>query len=579
MNINRHYHLVTNFGTGLRTLAGPGTLAPIVAAVAILAANPVLAQVANPPPLPQSVTVFPQRDFTSISGFKPNANLSVKVKRAGVGVISEANGRTDGVGSLEVNHPGGVCWAKGFPDISPGDTVEVTYDNSSNSTAFPPNGTGSATSTQDVEASQAKENFSRVYSVVITGKTLSPDPTSKRIPLEQLEVRLVNPSFITTKDSRITKRDIRVTSTGVRVEGNFKTPVPTGILRYDSANSNNFTAVFYGLNAVERKLAVEAQTRVLAWQRVDKDGERLGMTIYEVGEIGGPMGGCPPGPNAVIVPPAPPTQPANYEPKALRSAAISGEQPGLKDVVVFPERDFVSVSGYSAGTELQVVVRRGDYPPPAQNERDVGPVEGFVVVGTARGIVDGDGLFEVNHPGGVCWSGQTPNIAPNDWVDVYPVNDMGLYGQTQRVIDAKVTQTAAIKDRNVQVFGSAVGAKGSSSHPLAFVEQRIINPDFKNTSIGRRDIRADINGGRVNTNGRGNLVQTGDKGEWSATYIGLDPTTEQPLAIAGQNRAMAWLSTDTNGNRYGLTIYEAGEVGGPGMGGCPSTGNAMIKIR
>src|SRR3712207_2324615 len=32
---------------------------------------------------------------------------------------------------------------------------------------------------------------------------------------------------------------------------------------------------------------------------------------------------------------------------------------------------------------------------------------------------------------------------------------------------------------------------------------------------------------------------------------------------------MAWEKTDANGNRQGLTIAEKGEVGGPGMGGCP----------
>jgi len=41
---------------------------------------------------------------------------------------------------------------------------------------------------------------------------------------------------------------------------------------------------------------------------------------------------------------------------------------------------------------------------------------------------------------------------------------------------------------------------------------------------------------------------------------------------------MAWHSTNPNGDRFGMTIFEAGEVGGPGMGGCPTTGNAAIPI-
>jgi hypothetical protein len=42
-----------------------------------------------------------------------------------------------------------------------------------------------------------------------------------------------------------------------------------------------------------------------------------------------------------------------------------------------------------------------------------------------------------------------------------------------------------------------------------------------------------------------------------------------PIAVAGQWRALTWRTTDTAGNRQGLTIAEMGELGGPGFGGCP----------
>ena len=42
---------------------------------------------------------------------------------------------------------------------------------------------------------------------------------------------------------------------------------------------------------------------------------------------------------------------------------------------------------------------------------------------------------------------------------------------------------------------------------------------------------------------------------------------------------MAWFSTNANGDRFGLTISEFGEVGGPGFGGCPSAGTAAIAIQ
>jgi hypothetical protein len=234
----------------------------------------------------------------------------------------------------------------------------------------------------------------------------------------------------------------------------------------------------------------------------------------------------------------------------------------------FPSVTFVSIEGFAPGTDLQVVVRRGNSSTP--------------VVGTARGFVGRNGIFEVNHPGGVCWTGQTPNIGPNDWIDVFQVVSMGFSaGQTQRVIDTRITKPAfSTSNGEVRVNGIAMDANGLPL-PLRFMEQRIINPDFTTTRIGRRDIRADTNGGRVDNvpGGSGNLLRTGGAGsiDWRAAYSGLN-ASEQQLAVAGQSRAMAWHSTNGNGDRFGMTISEAGEVGGPGMGGCPATGNASVAI-
>ena len=73
-------------------------LATLAATLTLLAPGAASAQtVSNPPLLPQDVTVFPQRDFTSIAGFAPNADVLVQVRRAGV-VSSDALGRTDEIG-------------------------------------------------------------------------------------------------------------------------------------------------------------------------------------------------------------------------------------------------------------------------------------------------------------------------------------------------------------------------------------------------------------------------------------------------------------------------------------------------
>jgi hypothetical protein len=540
------------------------TPARIAATLTLLASAMASAQtVTNPPQLPLDVTVFPMRDFTSMEGFAKNADVLVQVRRGG-SVVSDTVGRTDSTGAIEVNHPGGVCWRTVTPDITAGDTIRVTYrDTNNNRLLVPPpvKDSGAATNTQNITATQAIETADGT--VVVKGKAILAN--GSRIPLNRLEVRIVNPEFIGTLTSRITKRDIRADNIGSRIDG---VAGSSGTLAYDSATGTSFTATFRGLNADERQLAVSGQTRAMGWQQTTGAGDRLGMTIYEVDEIGGPgMGGCPPGPNGVIASTTP-TPPVHYSPSSLLEASFVGNQPSLKDVTVFPERDFISIDGFDPGTELQVVVRRGTTETP--------------VIGTARGIVARGGVFEVNHPGGVCWTGQTPNILPGDFIDVFRVaNGAFSAGQTQQVIDAKVAKPAFINaDGNIRVNGNAATVNGE---PLAlrFMEQRVINPDFADTRIDRRDIRADTSGGRVDNvpGGAGNLLRTGvsPSTEWRAIYTGLNDAEKQ-LAVAGQSRAMAWLSTNSNGDRFGLTISEYGETGGPGMGGCPAPGNASIAI-
>jgi len=539
-------------------------LAALAATLGIALSGAAVAQVINNPPiLPQEITVFPERDFTSISGFAPNADVLVQLIRNRV-AVGEARGKTDATGFLEVNHPGGVCWKDVTPDIGPADVVRVTYRNDVPTAV---KNSGAATTTQNVTAAQAFDAGDGT--VVVKGRALL--ASGSRIALNRLEVRIVNPEFIGGLGSRIAKRDIRADSAGGRMDGADGNPISgtRGTLAYESATATTFTAVFSGLNPDERLLVVEGQTRVMAWQQTTTAGDRLGMTIYEVGQFGGPgIGGCPPGPNGVVAPQNP-GAPVYYLPANLLDASLPGNQFALKDVTVFPERDFISIAGFAAGTELQVVVRRNTLASP--------------VVGTARGIVGRGGIFEVNHPGGVCWSGQTPDIRPGDRVDVFQVMQGQFYaGQTQRVIDARVTRSAFITATGeVRVDGAATDASGAPLS-LQLMEQRIIQPDFNDTRIGRRDIRADTTGGRVENipGATGWLLRTGDattSSDWRAVYTGLN-ATEQQLAVAGQSRAMAWLSTNGNGDRFGMTIFEAGAVGGPGMSGCPAAGNASIAI-
>ena len=278
-------------------------LAALGVALAMLAPGVASAQVNNPPLLPQGITIFPSRDFVSVEGFAANADLAISVRREGV-EVSDAVGRTDATGLLEVNHPGGVCWRNVTPDIQPGDTVRVTYRGTNNNqTLGLVQGSGAAANTLNATATQAFINTAN-NTVVVKGNAALAN--GSRIPLNRMEVRIIQPAYRETTGSRIDRRDIRADNAGGRLDG---VPGGTGTLAYDGATGTAFTAVFTGLNAVERQLTVEGQTRAMAWQQTTPAGDRLGLTIFEVGEVGGPgFGGCPPG-RGGAVPPRPPTPP------------------------------------------------------------------------------------------------------------------------------------------------------------------------------------------------------------------------------------------------------------------------------
>ncbi|HEX2729272.1 MAG TPA: chitobiase/beta-hexosaminidase C-terminal domain-containing protein, partial [Rubrobacteraceae bacterium] len=242
-----------------------------------------------------------------------------------------------------------------------------------------------------------------------------------------------------------------------------------------------------------------------------------------------------------------------------------------KAPVVFPERDFVVAEGYDPGPLTFRIERDG------------------VLIGRAEGTVGADGLLEVNHPGGICWGklqpdnpdskAVTPDILPGDIVK------FDSNGVVDRIRTLDVTAEAATRDENgtpsdtsddkLVVHGTARDELGN---PMSIdkIEQRIINPDFVDTEVGRRDISVVTGpgGARVPAGADATLVQDG--ANWTATYTGLSSNVID-LAIAGQTRVLSWMDTNAAGDRLGITIYEVGELGGPGFGGCPLNANYKVK--
>ncbi|MDQ1056464.1 hypothetical protein QFZ23_000365 [Arthrobacter globiformis] len=235
--------------------------------------------------------------------------------------------------------------------------------------------------------------------------------------------------------------------------------------------------------------------------------------------------------------------------------AASAAVPTFPDnIVVFPDRDFVSIEGYEghAGETATLEVKRAGK-----------------IIGSAQAAVDAGGVaFEVNHPGGVCWGAGTglnvtPDIRPGDVVSMR--FGAAAAGETT-VQDTYVTGDAELSGSTVTVKGHI----GAGVNP-AQLEQRIIEPALKDTTVARRDIRA-IPGPLTPAPKGGyssSLLVTGDT--FTATYNFDDAANAEIAANAGLGeRAMAWEFEDADANRQGLTIAEYGEPGGPGMGGCPN---------
>ena len=121
------------------------------------------------------------------------------------------------------------------------------------------------------------------------------------------------------------------------------------------------------------------------------------------------------------------------------------------------------------------------------------------------------------------------------------------------------------------VHGTAFLADGTTPMDLGSIEQRIINTAFLTDGVGKRDLRATSDGGSRGLITADPLV----RGGWIATYDSLT-ATQRADAVAGETRAMAWQATNAAGERLGLTIFEAGLSGGPGMAECPAQASYSV---
>jgi hypothetical protein len=157
----------------------------------------------------------------------------------------------------------------------------------------------------------------------------------------------------------------------------------------------------------------------------------------------------------------------------------SAEVTAPHNVITFPQRDFVSASGCTVAHRSTVEVLH------PSSVTSVGKVTGITPVEDPA--TPGLGLIEVNHPGGACWVGTTPDIRPGDTVRITD--------ETTGAVDNSVVRNVTAQ-RPVQTGPSTVTVRGTAQDalgnplPVAQIEQRMVAPRDAFVLNGRRTLRA-----------------------------------------------------------------------------------------
>jgi hypothetical protein len=149
------------------------------------------------------------------------------------------------------------------------------------------------------------------------------------------------------------------------------------------------------------------------------------------------------------------------------------------------------------------------------------------------------GLVEINHPGGGCWDGVTPDLRAGDIVREIARNPDGTIRTVNQTRTANVVAarpvlvkapTGANADGMIEIHGSAMDANGN---PIAAgqIESRLVaNRDLFDKNH-RRTLRAGAAtiDGTLSYDAQGNPTGV----NWTATYSGLD-ADDVARAIGGK---------------------------------------------
>lgn len=219
------------------------------------------------------------------------------------------------------------------------------------------------------------------------------------------------------------------------------------------------------------------------------------------------------------------------------------------NIICFPERDFCTIENYLEYSNQQLTIN---------------VIRDNTIMGSAKGLVSGsDVAFEVNHPGSLCWGDNTdlkvtPDIKIGDKIEIK--KDALLLSEII-IKNGYITKKELI-DNSLKITGFLDSLINTDN-----IEIRIVNPDFKNTIVGRRDIRAIY--GSLSSNAPGYLSGISVTDNILTAIFEFNDNIIQNMAFTGALSLSMWEFVDISGNRIGITISEFEEVGGPWSLLCP----------
>jgi hypothetical protein len=613
-----------------RRARATGLLVGVTAAVGLVAPGMAGATVTAP----ADIISFPARDFISATGYNLNNLFTVEVQHPNgtiSGTITDVAPKDDneggGLGIIEVNHPGGFCWVGVTPDIRPGDIVRIKNQDT---------GAVDESTVRNVTAARpvvtATDPVTGLSTIQIHGT--AQDANGLPLPIAEIEQRLVTSAKDLFNNGR---RTLRATSAAgsdgtlaYDAAGSTKwTATYAGLTDADvqralgadsrgmwidpAVPSTESTIFENGAAAIPgpsspctaplEKLApppgsettppsdvtglkgsASNSTVSLSW---DPASDNVGVTDYgiyrdgvAVATVQNPDGSnnppttftdqnVAPGDHTYTVDAgdAVGNRSVNMSNALTVTTAVNPADPatapapsGAHVLIGFPQRDFISATGYTPNVAYTFSVIRG----------------GNVVSTSSPVVADPTGLAEVNHPGGGCWTGVTPNLQPGDTIRI---SGGGLVEQTTiaGVSDERPIVTAVdpvTGGGTVEIHGKAADAAGNPL-PLDQIEQRLIARNDSFDLNGRRAIRATAGAGSDGTL----AYDAPGSVRFTAKYT-LQTPDDLARAVGGRSTSgtffdgaesrSLWLgNSPALGNE--LTIYENGPAiaGGPALvGGC-----------